>query len=85
MLKMRDREGAEYTIEKIENLRGSALRLNVQKTDGSSKPFVITYNPTAYNDSAHVGWSCGCRGWIFQRKCRHLDMIASEMKTLTGR
>lgn len=76
-----------YTLKPTENKVGSMLRLEMSKP-GQVKPYVVTYNPNAYGDSKHVGWSCSCPGWIFKRgavrKCKHLEMIASEMGKIAG-
>ena len=76
-----------YTLKQVENKGGSMVRLEMSKP-GQAKPYIVTYNPNTYGDSAHVGWSCGCPGWIFKRgsvrKCKHLDMIASEMSKLAA-
>ncbi len=75
----------EYTLLKTENKVGSMLRLEVSKP-GQDKPYIVSYNPNAYGDSEHEGWSCSCKGWIFKRgavrKCKHLTMIAAEMGKL---
>ena len=75
----------EYSLNKTENKAGSSLRLEMSKP-GQAKPYIVSYNPNAYGDSKHEGWACSCPGWIYKRgevrKCKHLDMIASEMSNL---
>jgi len=77
--------GVCYTLDKIENKNGSALRLHLSKP-GQAKPYVVTYNPNANNDSEQVGWSCGCLGWCNKRgsvrKCKHLKAIADHMASI---
>lgn len=79
---------AGYSLKKTENKVGSSLRLEMSKP-GQAKPYIVTYNPNAYGDSKHVGWSCSCPGWIFKRgavrKCKHLDLIANEMVNLASK
>lgn len=66
-------------VKKLPDSKSHVMRLQIRGE--SNKKYIISKRITALKR-----WECGCLGWIFKRKCKHLDAMApilSQIKALT--
>tara|TARA_R100001015_G_C4603080_1_gene158058 strand:- start:286 stop:504 length:219 start_codon:yes stop_codon:yes gene_type:complete len=62
----------EYIIEKFD---GEILQDNRWRVDGSKGDhYYVEWHPY------HGHYSCGCKGYMFRKKCRHIQEIKNSFK-----
>lgn len=67
-------KGELYTLTQKQPDRWGELRFNLIK-EGMEKPYSLSVSSTLYKDSAIPGYGCSCKGWVFRRKCKHIEAL----------
>jgi len=59
----------------IEKFDGTIIEDNQWTVDGSAgKRYIVEWHPF------HKHYSCGCLGYSYKKKCRHIDKISNSFK-----
>ena len=59
----------------IKTFDGELMVDNPARVDGSNgKHYTVEYHPF------HKHYSCGCKGYAFRKKCRHITNLSNSFK-----
>lgn len=67
-------KGTVYNLSQKPADRWGELRYNLSK-EGQEKPYSMSVSSHLYKDSAIPGYGCSCKGWIYYRKCKHIEAL----------